>query len=401
MAKKKKDDSLDFFAEIAGACGGSTLDTAGTVPYFIDTGNLALNYICSGKFIPGGIPGGRITEVYGPPATSKSLIGYSCLAACQRMNGIAVLLDCERAGNADFAKNAGHVDPSRLITFEPISIPQVEAKIIAVTKKIREKYGVEVPILFVWDSIGVTPSEREWGEIDLPENPTVAQLKAVGAERPGERARAAGDLLRKINPFMNEQNGTLFIINQTRKNIGVMYGNPNTTAGGGEALKFYASTRLETGIGKMIESKIGLPLGVNLRFKNKKSRSFIPGISTEGVQLFFEHGINPLGGLLSVLIASGRIEAYGKGRYRVKEPWADGKDVTFTATLSANQVPMEPLLEAPKLLDVDTEEEVRTYFSTFEGAIRLATGDTIVEKLVDDDGNTKPDFIAEIEKEDE
>lgn len=401
MAKRKEKPADDFFNDIMKETGGATLDTSGEVPYFIDTGNLALNYICSGRFINGGIPGGRITEVYGPPATSKSLLGYCCLASCQKMGGIAVLLDCERAGNADFARAAGHVDPAKLIAYEPISIQQVEAKIIAATKAIRKHYGVEIPILFVWDSIGVTPTDREWKEIDLPENPTKEQLKAVGAERPGERARASGDLLRKINPFMNEQNATLFVINQIRKNVGVLYGSPNVTAGGGEALKFYASCRLETNLGKVIENKNSLPLGVNLRFKNKKSRSFIPGIGTEGVQLFFEHGINPVGGLLSILIAAGRIENCGKARYRVKEPYADGKDVTFTAAMVANQVPIEPFLECPALIDAESEKQVRDYFSNFEGAIQLATGDNIVEKSVDDDGETKPDFISELEKDDE
>jgi len=400
MAKKKSANAEDsFFADMAATTGGITLDTAGTVPYFIDTGNLSLNYMNSGKFIHGGIPGGRITEVKGPPATSKSLLGYSCLGSCQRMKGISVLLDCERAGNADFAQAAGHVDPSRLITYEPISIQQVEAKILVATKAIRKHYGTETPILFVWDSIGVTPTDREWKETELPENPTQAQIKAVGLERPGERARAAGDLLRKMNPFMNEQNATLFVINQTRKAIGT-YGTPNIGAGGGEALKFFASCRMDTNIGKMIESKKGLPLGVNLRFANKKSRSFVPGLKTEGVQLFFETGINPLGGLLSILVAAGRIDNYSGSHYRVLEPWADGKDVTFQAAKGPNTIPLDVLFEAPRLVDGETEEEVRAYLAPFDAAIRMATGDNIVEKKSEDDDEV-PDFISSLKKDDD
>ena len=181
-----------------------------------------------------------------------------------------------------------------------------------------------------------------------------------------------------------------------------MYGNPNVTAGGGEALKFFASCRLETNIGKMIEDKRKMPLGVNLRFKNKKSRSFVPGISTEGVQLFFQHGINPVGGLLSILLQSGRIIPYAKGRYQVAEPWADGKEVTFTATMAANQVPLEPFYAAPKLIDAETEEQVREYFGMFEDAIRLASGDSIVEKVVDENGETtQAEFISELTADEE
>lgn len=396
MAKKKNDD---FISDISKATGGGVLSSAGIVPYFIDTGNLALNYICSGKFYKGGIPGGRITEVFGPPATSKSLLAYGCLASCQRAKGVAVLLDCERASNADFASAAGHVDPDKLLMYEPVSIEQVESKIINVTKAIRKHYGVEAPILFAWDSIGVTPTEREWKEVELPENPSAADIKRLGGkERPGERARAAGDLLRKINPFLNEQNATLFIINQTRKNVGVMYGPTETSAGGGEALKFYASCRLRTSIGKMISSKTGLPLGIDLKFTNKKNRSFVPGVATEGVQLFFEQGINPIGGLLSVLIAAGRIE--GKTNYTVKEPWADGKEITFKAKKEGNAIPLEVLLEAPKMLDFESAEEMREYFSLFDGALKLATGNDIVEKEVSD-SDEDPDFISALKHEDE
>lgn len=410
MAKKKatkQTDSVkdDFFSKIAKSTGGNTLDVAGIVPYFINTGNLALNFICSGKFIGGGIPGGRITEVYGPPQTSKSLLGFCCLAACQRMGGIAILLDCERAANAQFAESAGHVKTSELITFEPVSIEQVEAKIIAATKAIREHYGTEKPILFVWDSIGVTPTEREWGEIDLPENPTKAQIKAAGgSERPGERAKASGDLLRKINPFMNENNATLFVINQTRNKIGVLYGSPETTAGGGEALKFYASTRLRTSIQKVIETKNGLPLGVNLSFQNKKSRSCIPGVKTNGVQLFFAEGINPVGGVMSLFLATGRVvKTTGQGKYKVAEPWADGKDITFTTAISTrNDIPLEVLYSAPKLIDAESEEEVREFLNTFEGALKIAFDESIVEKSAaeeDSEDSEDSDVVADLEKE--
>jgi len=397
MAKKKADTDKQnaFLADITKTTGGATLDTAGNVPYFIDTGNLALNYMCSGKFVGGGIPGGRITEVFGPPATSKSLLGYCCLGNCQRMGGVAVLLDCERAGSADFATSAGHVDPSRLITYEPVSIEQTESKIIAATKAIRKHYGLDTPILFVWDSIGVTPCEREWAEIDLPENPSAAQLKAVGLERPGERARASGNLLRKINPFLNEQNASLYVINQVRNKIGVLYGSPETNAGGGKALEYYASCRLRTSAMKKIENKTGLPLGVNLRFENKKSRSFVPGMKTEGVQLFFKNGINPFGGLLSVMIAAERIIG-SRGNYTVAEPWADGKKITFKASSERNDMPLQPFLDAPKLIDLNTEEEVKEYLALYEGAMSVSAGDSIVEKTIDSEGDETPSFIEEL-----
>lgn len=397
MAKKKTDD---FLSQILKDTGGLTLDIAGKIPYYIDTGNLALNYMCSGKFTDGGIPGGRITEVFGPPATSKSLLGYCCLGATQRMGGIAILLDCERASSAEFASSAGHVDPSKLITYEPISIEKVKSKILDATKAIRQHYGKEIPILFVWDSIGVTPTEREWKETTLPENPTAAQIKAVGLERPGERARASGDFLRQINPFLNEQNATLYIINQVRQKIGVMFGSPETTAGGGKALEFYASCRLRTSAMKRIENKDGgFPVGVNLRFENKKSRSSVPGIKTEGVQLFFEHGINPLGGLLSILHALKRIKPVSAGNFEVNPAFSDGKQFKFKASTVRNDFPVDVLYSFPSLIDLKSEEEVRQYLDVHSNAINIACNGSIVEKVVNDEGDEDekaPNFIEEL-----
>ena len=144
------------------------------------------------------------------------------------------------------------------------------------------------------------PSNREWNEQVLPENPTPAQISAAGGnERPGERAKAANKVLRSLNPFLNDQNATLYVINQVRKKIGVIYGNDETTSGGGEALKFYASLRLRCGAPKSFQDKkTKLPLGVNMSVTNKKNRHFTPGIKIENVPLFFNTGINPLGGLM-------------------------------------------------------------------------------------------------------
>lgn len=413
MAKKKNEEKEEVknttdldgaFKALLSSGKVKTLDTAGQVPYFIDTGNLALNFMCSGRYATGGLPGGRITEVFGPPGTSKSLLGYCCIASCQRKGGIAVLLDCERAGNAEFAEKAAHVNTSKLITYEPISIEAVEKQIFSATKLIRQHFSKDIPILFVWDSIGVTPTQREWSETELPDNPTVAQLKAVGLERPGERAKAASELLRKVNPFISENNATLYVINQIRSKIGVLYGSPETTAGGGQGLPFYASCRLRTNVGKNIENKNGLPLGVNLKFANKKSRNCPPGMKTEGVQLFFQNGINPLGGLLSVLIASERVVGV-RGNYVVKPEYTqDGNEYTFKASAVRNDIPYDVVLDCPKLIDLTTKEEVEKYMSVHIDALKLATGDSIIEKSVNDEGDSieeeVPDFIQELDSVD-
>ena len=237
MAKSKKTEK-DVLAEILNETGGETLRDAGQVPYYVNTGNLAINYSCSGKFIAGGFPGGRIIEAFGPEASGKSFLGYCFLHSIQRMGGIAILLDCERSSGAEFAERCGHVDPDTLIVYDPVSLEQVEKKITTVVNKVRAVFP-DRPIGIVWDSIGVNPTDREWGGIELPENPTKQQIAdAGGNERPGERAKAANKVLRSLNPFLNNNNATLYVINQVRKKIGVIYGNDETTSGVVKLLNF-------------------------------------------------------------------------------------------------------------------------------------------------------------------
>ena len=161
MTKAKKNKTTDdFYTKLAASTGGELLADVGKTAYFVDTGNLAFNFINSGKFITGGIPGGKITEIYGPPGGGKSLLGNCILAGCQKIGGIAVFLDCERAQNAEFAQKAAHVNVEQLVIYDPITIEQVEGKIFAVTKAIRKVKGNDVPIVFVWDGDAMVPMKR-------------------------------------------------------------------------------------------------------------------------------------------------------------------------------------------------------------------------------------------------
>ncbi len=385
MKKIKKSDN-DFFLEAAKISGGKILKGLNESRSFIDTGNLANNFINSGKFIGGGIPTG-ITEVFGPPASSKSLLGYTVLGNCQKAGGIAILLDCERAANEHFAVSAGHVDENSLIVLQPFFIEEVERKVTNMTRFIREKKGKDIPILFVWDSIAVTPCEREWNETELPENYSAAQFKKIvgGKTQPGERAKAAGNFLRKINPFLDEHNASLFIINQIRQKIGVMFGSDETTGGGGKALEFYCNCRIRTSAGKQILDDKDTPIGVNLTFRNKKGRSARPFMSTTGVQLYFDKGINPLGGLLSVLDQSRRIEAVKAGVYKVLEPYANGQDITFKSSVTRNDVPADVVIKCPALIDAQDSEQVKDYLGIFQEAIDYTnSGSTKEVDILDD-----------------
>jgi len=390
MAKKKAASTSvggiddDFFEELAGSTGGDVLDTIDSVKYFVDTGSFALNYICSGRFITGGIPGGKLTEIYGHNSSSKSLLGANILFGTQRAKGVPVLMDCENSANKDFIKQASHCNLKRIVRHTPQSLEQVFTKMYKVIEKSREKISMEIPIVIVYDSIGVSPSERELREVELPENYTAADFKRIvgGHEQPGERAKICSREFRKLNTVMEKNNATVVILNQTRAKIGgfaPMGQQALTTAGGGNALPFYASCRLETKTQLKIERKITAKkkkiLGINVKLKNVKNKTHRPFVESENIQLLFDKGINPLSGLLSCLLDAERIDIKGAGNFLVKEPWANGQEIKFKASLERNDVPMDVLLKCPALIDAVSAEQIVDYLEPFQESINFRPED--------------------------
>lgn len=392
MAKKKAavvaEVENDLFTDLAEETGGDVIDQIDSVKYFVDTGSLALNYICSGKFLMGGIPGSKLTEVYGPNSSSKSLVGANILFGCQRMKGWPILMDCENSANKEFMSNASHINLKKILRYTPQSLEEVFAKMYKVIEAIRTKKDkngklvapLEVPIVIVYDSIGVSPSARELREVKLPEGYTQAQFKAIvgGNEQPGERAKICSREFRKLNTIMEKFNATVVILNQTRAKIGgyaPMGQQAMTTAGGGNALPFYASCRLETKTQKKIEKKLAAKkkkiLGINVKLKNVKNKTHRPFVESENIQLLFDRGINPVSGLLTCLLDAERIEVKGSGNFVVKEPWAGGSEIKFKASLERNDVPLEVLFQCPALIDAVSEEQVKEYLDPFMESINF------------------------------
>ena len=391
MAKKNKktaesptnDPVADLFSDLAADTGGSVLDDIDSIKYFVDTGNLAVNFVCSGRFINGGVPGGRLTEIYGPASSGKSLIATNVIRGCQKLGGFPIYLDCENTINKDFVQSASHVDVSKVIRYTPQTLEEVFIKVHTVIKKVREVKGTEVPIVIVYDSISVSPSAREYREVELPENYTDADWKRIvgGKEQPGERAKICSREFRKLTPILEEQNATMVVVNQTREKIGVMFGSPETTGGGGNALPFYASCRIRTQTQKKIEnSKTGSIVGINMKIKNMKNKTFRPFMETESVQLYFDRGINPLSGLLNTLIMSERIDVSGKGSFTVKEPWAAGEEIKFRSSMARNDVPEDVLYQCPLLIDAESKEQVKDYLSEYQLAIHREDAKDLEEK---------------------
>jgi recombination protein RecA len=411
MARKKnevnEEEEMDaLFADIAKETGGDILEDLDTVKSFIDTGNMAINYSCSGRFVTGGIPQGRIIEAYGPEASGKSLIGSNVLYGIQKADGWAVLLDCENASNGDFMKKVSHLNLRRVMRFAPPSLEKAFRQIHVVTKAIRDR-EVKLkqdrkPILFVFDSLTVPPCERELRENDLPLDYSVAEWKkVVGAkEQPGERARVISAELRKLQAMVVEQDVTVYIINQTRDKIGVMYGNPETTPGG-NSLKFYASLRLRTSTKKKIEhAKLEKFAGINMEVKNVKNRLFRPFVKAEDVKLYFDDGIDPISGILTSLIEGERIKMKSAGNYEVADGFRSDlfpAEYKFKASKAENRLPVQVILDNPKLVDAETAEQVQAYLDCWGGGLNATESGEYSEKVVafDADGNDMTDDSEE------
>lgn len=404
MAKKKNQEEkeIEMFADLAKSIGGSLLSDQKPIKYFIDSGNLAVNRLCSPYFIGGGYPGGRIIEIRGPSMGGKSLWACNFARGVQLVDGLPVYLDAENALNPTFAARASHLEPSKLIHFRPKDgiecLEKAFLKIHNVARKFREQYA-DKPLGFIYDSISVSPAARELRETEISENFTEAEWKKkVGAkEQPGERARICNKEFRKLESTLDKMNTTIYVVNQLRQKIGVVYGNPEVGAVADTVMEFYSCVRLRVSAHKKIENKLGRIIGVNLKVKNIKNRLTDPFMEAEGIQLFYEKGVNPLSGLLTLLEQLERIKSTGKGVYTVCEPYAAGQDVSFRASKAANMVDVDVLYKCPALVDAKDEQQVRDYLAPYGEAISQTLSDDSIEKDISSeffDGDDSDDVAS-------
>ena len=394
MAKKKTEDNVldmdKIYKDLAKETDGDVLEDLDAVKFCIDTGNLAINFSCSGRFVTGGIPGNRITEAYGPEGSGKSLIGSNALAAIQFLGGWAILLDCENASNAEFMKKVSHLNVKQVIRHSPSSLERAFRTIHVVAKRIREKekeLGMpRKPIFVMFDSLTVPPCERELRENDLPLDYSPADWKKlVGRqEQPGERAKIISAEMRKLQAMVKELDVTVYLINQIRDKIGVLYGSPETTPGG-NAVKFYASLRIRTAAKKKIEHmKLETFSGINMQVKNVKNRMFRPFVVADDVKLFFSQGIDPLSGLLNALVESERVVMKSAGNYTVADTYLpEGTPMyNFKASKGENRLGKEVIIDCPKLVDAVDSAEVEKYLTRWGSGLAATESGDYTEKDV-------------------
>jgi recombination protein RecA len=264
----------------------------------ISTGSLTLDHALG----IGGLPKGRIIEVYGPESSGKTTLSLHVVAECQRAGGNVAFVDAEHALDPSYAKKLG-VDTDSLL----VSQPDTGEQALEIVDMMVRSGGVDLVIV---DSVAaLTPRSEIEGE--------------MGDQHVGLQARLMSQALRKLTANIKRSNAMVLFINQIRMKIGVMFGNPETTTGG-NALKFYSSVRLDirrTGAIKKGDEVIGNETRVKI-VKNKVA----PPFQKAEFEIFYNQGICRAGELITLGTAHGIIDKSGAWYGFEGERLGQGKD---------------------------------------------------------------------------
>jgi recombination protein RecA len=264
----------------------------------IPTGSLALDRALGA----GGIPRGRVTEIYGPEGAGKTTLAQHIVAEAQRRDGVAAFIDMEHALDPSYAAKCG-VDVVNLL----ISQPDTGEQALEIAETLIRSGAVDAIVV---DSVAaLVPRAEIEGE--------------MGDSHPGLQARLMSQAMRKLSGAIKQSNTALIFTNQLREKIGVMFGNPETTAGG-RALKFYASVRLDIRRITAIKEK-GEVIGNRTRVRVTKNK-VAPPFRVAEFDIMYEEGISKAGDLLDMAVECGVIEKRGSYYYRDGESLAQGRE---------------------------------------------------------------------------
>ena len=286
-------------------------DTAVEDTEVIPTGSLGLDVALG----VGGYPKGRVVEIYGPESSGKTTLTLHAIAEAQKKGGIAAFIDAEHAFDRYYAEDLG-VDVENLI----ISQPDNGEQALEITDNLIRSGAIDIIVI---DSVAaLTPKSEIEGE--------------MGDSKMGLHARLMSQALRKLTGSISKTKCTVIFINQLREKIGVMFGNPETTTGG-NALKFYASVRLDIRRSTQIKNTNSEVLGNKTRVKVVKNK-VAPPFKTVEFDIVYGKGISKVGEIIDlgvdfeIIKKSGSWFSYddtklGQGREAVKSLLLDNPEL--------------------------------------------------------------------------
>ena len=289
MNEKTKRESLaNALKQIDKDFGKNTVMKLGTkevleVPS-ISTGSFSLDKALG----IGGLPKGRVVEIYGPESSGKTTLTLQVIAECQKQGGTAAFIDAEHALDPEYAKKLG-VDIDELL----ISQPDTGDDALEVTDRLVESGSLDVIVI---DSVAALVPKAELEG-------------AMGDSHVGLQARLMSQALRKITGKVQKANTLVIFINQIRMKIGVMFGNPETTAGG-NALKFYSSVRLDIRRVGAIKEGTDEIVGNETRVKVVKNK-MAPPLKVVEFQILYGKGINRTGEIIEYAVKKNILEKSG------------------------------------------------------------------------------------------
>jgi recombination protein RecA len=275
----------------------------------IPTGSLSLDLA-----LGGGIPRGRIIEIYGPESSGKTTLALHTVAEVQRSGGLAAFIDAEHALDPEYAARIGIKLDDLLI-----SQPDTGEQALEICETLVRSSAVDIVVI---DSVAALVPRAEL-EGDM------------GDSLPGLQARLMSQALRKLTGVISKSKTTVIFINQLRMKIGVMFGNPETTAGG-QALKYYASVRLDIRRTETIKDG-DTPLGNHVKVKVVKNKVAAP-FKTAEFDIMFNEGISTAGDIIDLAVKYGQVgkagawyeykgEKIGQGREAAKQYLKDHPEV--------------------------------------------------------------------------
>ncbi|MEL0455221.1 recombinase RecA [Flavobacteriaceae bacterium SZ-1-7] len=272
----------------------------------------------------GGYPRGRVIEIYGPESSGKTTLTLHAIAEAQKTGGIAAFIDAEHAFDRFYAEKLG-VDIENLI----ISQPDNGEQALEIADNLIRSGAIDIVVI---DSVAaLTPKSEIEGE--------------MGDSKMGLHARLMSQALRKLTASISKTNCTVIFINQLREKIGVMFGNPETTTGG-NALKFYASVRLDIRRSTQIKETSGEVSGNKTRVKVVKNK-VAPPFKTAEFDIMYGEGVSKVGEILDLAVEYDIIKKSGSWFSYDETKLGQGRDAV-KALIKDN----------PELMD-ELEEKVR------------------------------------------